>query len=73
MTQEKKLELLEDMLELDPGTLKPEMELSDVENWDSMAQLSLIVLIDDECDKRVSGNDIKKLVTVQDILDMMDN
>lgn len=73
MTNEKKIELLEDMLELDPGTLNASMDMSEIENWDSMAQLSLIVLIDEECGKRVTGDDIKKIKTVQDILDLMDN
>lgn len=72
MTNEKKLELLEEMLELDSGTLKPEMALADIDEWDSMAKLSLIVLMDDECSKKLTGSDIKKFVTVKDIIDFMD-
>lgn len=71
MTTEKKLELLEEMLELDEGTLTPETNLEDIEEWDSMAKLSLIVLVDDECGKSLTGQEIKGFVTVQDILDFM--
>ncbi len=71
MTTEKKLELLEEMLELDEGTLMPETDLEDIEEWDSMAKLSLIVLVDDECGKSLTGQEIKGFVTVQDILDFM--
>ncbi len=71
MTVEKKMELLEDLFEVDPGEIKPEMALADVDGWDSMTALSLIVMLDDECGKRVAGDDVKALVTVQDIMDLM--
>lgn len=71
MTKEKKLCLLEEMLEISEGTLKAEMELTEVENWDSMAKLSLIVMIDEEFGKRISAENIKELKTVEDILDLM--
>ena len=72
MTQEEKLALLEDMLELDCGTLKPETELSSIDEYDSMAKLSLIVLMDDECGKKRTGEKIREFKIVQDILDFMD-
>lgn len=71
MTQEEKIALLEDMLELDGGTLKPEMELSSIDEYDSMAKLSLIVLMDDEFGKKLTGEQIREFKTVQDILDFM--
>lgn len=71
MTQEEKLALLEDMLELDGGTLKPEMDLSSIEEYDSMAKLSLIVLFDDECGKKLTGEEIRTFKTVADIINAM--
>lgn len=71
MTQEEKIAMLEDMLELDGGTLKPETELSSIDEYDSMAKLSLIVLMDDECGKKLTGEQIRTFVTVKDILDFM--
>lgn len=72
MTQEEKIAMLEDMLELDKGLLKPEMELSCIPEYDSMAKLSLIVMMDEECGKKLTGEQIRELKTVQDILDFMD-
>ncbi len=72
MENAKKLELLEEMLDLDAGTLAPEMELADINEWDSMAKLSLIVLIDEECGKKLTSTDIKQFKTIQDIMDYMD-
>ena len=71
MTNEEKIALLEDMLELDNGSLKPETELSSIDEYDSMAKLSLIVLMDDEFSKKLSGEQIRQFKTVQDILDYM--
>lgn len=71
MDTKKKLELLEDMFDMDEGTLQADMKLDDLEEWDSMTKLSLIVLMDDECGKALTGNDIKGFQTVQDILDFM--
>lgn len=71
MTQEEKIALLEDMLELDANTLTPETELSAIEEYDSMAKLSLIVLMDEECGKKLTGEQIRAFKTVQDVLDFM--
>ena len=71
MTQEEKIAMLEDMLELDGGTLKAETELASIDEYDSMAKLSLIVMMDDECGKKLTGEQIREFKTVQDILDFM--
>ena len=68
MTNEEKIALLEDMLELEAGTLKPEMELTDIDEYDSMAKLSLIVLFDEECGKKLTGEEIRTFKTVGDIV-----
>lgn len=72
MTQEEKIALLKDMLELDGGSLKPEMELSAIDEYDSMAKLSLIVLMDEECGKKLTGEKIREFKTVADILAFME-
>lgn len=71
MTNEEKIAMLEDTLELDGGTLTPETVLANVEEYDSMAKLSLIVMMDDECGKKLTGEQIRQFKTVQDILDFM--
>ena len=71
MTKEEKIALLEDMLELESGALSAETELSSIDEYDSMAKLSLIVLMDDEFSKKLTGEQISAFKTVQDILDFM--
>lgn len=72
MDKQKKLALLEDMFEMDEGTLNEETRLEELDEWDSLAKLSLIVLMDDEFEKKLSGAEIKEFVTIGDILNYMD-
>lgn len=72
MNKEEKIALLEDMLEVDEGTLSEESVLDELEEWDSVASVSLIVLMQDEFDKRMTARDVKAFVTVKDILDAME-
>ena len=72
MTNEEKLHMIEDVLELGENTLTPEMVLADIEEYDSMSKLSLIVMIDDECHKKLTGEQLREFVTVQDVLDFME-
>lgn len=72
MTNQEKILLLEEMLELDQGTLAEDIELEDIKEWDSMAALSLIVLIDENFSKNLTGTQIKGFKTIKDILMFME-
>lgn len=71
METSKKIELLEELFELENGSLNPETVLANLEEYDSMSKLSLIVMMDEECGKKLTGEQILKFKTVQDILDFM--
>ena len=71
MDKNKKLALLEEMMELDEGTLKADTKLGDIEEYDSMAKLALIVMMNDEFNKKLNVSQIREFQTIQDILDFM--
>ena len=71
MNVNEKIALLEEMLELDSNTLTLETELINIEEYDSMAKLSLIVLFDEECNKKLTGEDIRSFHTIGDIVEAM--
>lgn len=71
MDESQKLRMLEEIMEADEGDLTPETVLEELELWDSMAQLSLIALLDDEFGKELSGEDIAKFKVAADILAVM--
>ncbi len=72
MTEKEKLELLEDTLEVDEGSLTPDTNLEDIDEFNSMAVLSLIVMFEDEFGKKITGKEIKKYTTIADILNNME-
>ena len=71
MTEREKLALLEDMLELDEGDLTMDKALEDVDEYDSMAKLSLIVLMEDGFGVKLTSDMIKGFETVGDIVALM--
>lgn len=72
MTDRKKIELLEEMLDLEPGTLTPETVLEPMEEWDSIALISFIALVDDEFGKVIKGSVVKEQKTVAGLMALME-
>lgn len=71
MDDKKKLEMLEEIMEMDEGELAADMRLDEIDAYTSMSRLALIVLFDDEFSKKLTSEQLKSFVTVQDILDYM--
>ena len=67
MDKNKKTELLDDLLEVEPNEIVEGRELESYDSWDSMSKLSLIVLMDDECEKKLTGEQIRAFKTIGDI------
>ncbi len=59
--------LLDDMLELDPGTITGTEQLADLENWDSLAVISFIALADEHFGTLVEGRKLTAAKTVGDL------
>jgi acyl carrier protein len=55
MTDKEKLAMLEEIFEMDEGSLKATDKLDKLDCWDSMAALSLIVLVSDNFGKKTYG------------------
>ena len=71
MLLEKKLELISEILDTDVEELNPETEISSLE-WDSIATLSFIAMMDEEFGKEIKGTQIRNFKTIQDALDLME-
>ena len=68
-----KLELLrelESVLMLDPETLEIGNKLTEIKNWDSMASLGYIALLDSEFGVQINGDQLQACQTVSDLLDL---
>lgn len=72
MTLQDKLNKLEEIMELDENSLKPEMKLDEIEEWDSMSKLYLVSYVKKNYKKRLTIEEIKNFITVQDICDYLE-
>ncbi len=70
--ERKVIEMLEEILELDEGELTPDMELSEVEEWDSIAKLALMAEVKKNWSRNLTVEKIKEFQTVKDICDFLE-
>jgi acyl carrier protein len=68
MTQTEFLLLVDEMLEIEPGTLKGGETLAAIPKWDSLAVLGFIVLLDQHFGLAVPATKINACVTVADLV-----
>lgn len=72
MTNEEKIAILEEIMEVDEGTLMPETLLSNIEEWDSVSFLSFMAMMDERFGKVVTGSEIKTKETIADLMALME-
>lgn len=72
MTEQEKIELLEEIMDVEPGTLHLEDTLADFDEWDSLAALAYITTMDEKFKKNIKGSEIKAFVTVADAIRPME-
>lgn len=67
MTTEEKIAMLEDIMDLDEGTLTLDSVLDDLEEWDSLSKLSLIVEAKNTFGIILHSETLREFKTVEDI------
>lgn len=60
-------QLLDELLELDPGSTQSGQRLADVPKWDSLAIMGFIALLDEHFGLSVPATKINECVTVDDL------
>ncbi|MGH1433670.1 MAG: acyl carrier protein [Lewinella sp.] len=68
MSEQEILNKLEEAFEVDEGSLTASQLLDDMPEFDSMTKLTLIVLADDDFDKRLSAEQINDFNRISDII-----
>lgn len=66
--KDKFLDVFKEALEADDKDVKLSDAFRDYEEWDSLAQLSLIAALDEEFDVEIEDEDFQQLKTVEDLL-----
>lgn len=71
MSDQEKMEVIADILELETKELNEDMVLDEVEAWDSIAVLSVISVMDEKFGKLPHASEIIKCKTVSDLMAVM--
>lgn len=54
-----------------PETIKAETDFHDLDEWSSLAALSIIAMVDEEYDITLKGDDIRSSVTIEDLYNII--
>jgi len=60
--------LLDELIELEPGTLKGEETLDSLENWNSLAVIGYMALVNDHYGVIVSPKQISACTTIDELM-----
>lgn len=73
MTYNEKMQLFKETFNInDDVELDINMPLTSLDEWDSMSKLSLIVIFNDYCNKKLTFEILNQCHTLKDIFDEMD-
>ena len=67
MTRDEFLKALDELLELEPGTLHGPEKLADLETWDSLAIVSFMGMAKARCNATLTAKAIASCETVDDL------
>ncbi len=59
------LKIIAEGLEVDASTLKPESKIVDIREWNSIAWLTIMSLLDERCNIQITAKEISGEQTVQ--------
>jgi acyl carrier protein len=65
------IEIFQDILDVKKGTVNLNSTSSDIDEWDSVATVNIIVALEDEFGIKFKLEDIQTVNTVQDFVDLV--
>jgi len=63
----------EELEDVDLSTIDASTDFKNIDEWDSLVALSIIAMIDEEFDIRITGSDIMKSKTIEDLYKLIQN
>lgn len=65
------IEQIAEILEISPSELTDDIKFKDLPAWDSLAQLSFLVLAQDEYGRNLTNESVKAAQTIQDLFKLV--
>lgn len=72
MSEEEKKSVFADILDMDQSEFSLDTLLAELDNWDSVAMLAFMAMMDERFGKIVKGADIRNFKTVRDAINFME-
>lgn len=72
MSEEEKMSVFADVLDMDQSEFSLDTLLAELDNWDSVAMLAFMAMMDERFGKTVKGADIRIFKTVRDAINFME-
>ena len=57
--------------EIDANIINADTNFRDLDEWDSLTSLSVIAMVDEEYNVKLTGDDFRNSTTVQDLFDIV--
>lgn len=73
MDAKKFIELFADAIDTDASVLSVDTDFREIDEWDSLAYLSVIAMLDDEYDIQIENAEFKILKTIKDIISYIES
>lgn len=70
MSEKQFYDMVDELLEREPGTLRPTDDLADL-GWDSMAVVAFIAMVDDRLGVIVDARKLAQCSTLQDLVNLL--
>jgi acyl carrier protein len=67
------IKVIKDALEMEDKNLAMDDKFKEYEEWDSLAQLTLIAELDENFDVTIQTSDFKNITTLQELFDHIQN
>jgi acyl carrier protein len=67
--EQKFIELFKEVLEIEDQEVNLSDKFRDFDNWDSLTNLSLIAMLDDEFGFTIQNSEFKNLITISDLIE----
>lgn len=72
MKTEKIIEIFKDILDVDKNLINLQTKPSDIDEWDSIATVNIIIAIEDEFNVKFKLEDIQGLKTIRDYVELLE-
>ena len=70
MTEKLFLEKMTDILDAEEE-VSMDMQLDDIEEWDSLSVVSYVAMVNTACGKKVNVKDVREAETIRDLYDLL--